>query len=95
MHIYQDKLSEIVKKNPNVDNLVAVSGQPTSNQSLMFIHLKDSRQRAPIKAVIENLLKEMKKVPGVKTFLRPLPLINLGRRNTNEYGQLSIYLTRD
>lgn len=77
MNTYQNTLSEIIKNNPNVDNLVAVSSKPTSNQSLMFIRLNPIDQRAPIKAVIDELLEEMSHVPGVKTFLRPMPLINL------------------
>lgn len=74
---YQKELSEIIKDDPNVENLVAVGAIPNPNQSLMFIRLKPFNERGSMKECVHSLLPKLREVPGVKVFLRPLPLINL------------------
>ncbi|WP_316357342.1 efflux RND transporter permease subunit [Candidatus Neptunichlamydia sp. REUL1] len=74
---YQNKLSEIIKNDPNVQDHVAVAAIPNPNQSLMFIRLKPFKDRASMTKCIQELLPKLQEVPGVSAFLRPLPLINL------------------
>ncbi len=74
---YQKQISDIVRHNPNVFDLVSISALPNSNQSVMFIRLKDYRKRKPIQEVISELLSQFKEVSGVNIFLRAIPLISL------------------
>ena len=74
---YQNKLSEIIKNDPNVQDHVAVGAIPNPNQSLMFIRLKPFKERASMAQCVQELLPKLQEVPGVSVFLRPLPLINL------------------
>ncbi len=74
---YQNKLSEIIRNDPNVQDHVAVGAIPNPNQSLMFIRLKPFKERASMTQCIQELLPKLQEVPGVRAFLRPLPLINL------------------
>ncbi len=83
---YQEKLSEIVRKDPNVQDLVAVGAIPNDNQSLIFIRLKPYSERASMKATIHELLAKLETVPGVSVFLRPLPLLNLDVGTSQSMG---------
>ena len=83
---YQKQISDIVRRNPNVADLVAASALPTSNQSMMFIRLKDYKKRQSIQKVISELLSEFKKVPGLNIFLRSVPLISLDVGTTASMG---------
>lgn len=74
---YQKQISDIARKNPNVDNVVSIAANPSSNQSIFFISLKPIKKREPMEKVVPELLEELYEIPGVKTFLRPLPLISL------------------
>jgi len=74
---YQKQLSEIIQNDPNVVEHVAASAIPNPNQSLMFIRLKPFKDRMSMNDCVRELLPKLKEVPGVKVFLRPLPLLNL------------------
>lgn len=74
---YQEQISEIIRKDPNIQEFAAVAGVPRSNQSLMFVRLKPYKDRAKMQTVINDLLPKLQEVAGVSVFLRPLPLINL------------------
>ena len=74
---YQDRISDIIKKDPNVERLVSVGGIPNNNQSLMFVRLKPLKERLRIGAVVTDLLTQLHEVPGALVFMRPIPLINL------------------
>ena len=74
---HQNAISDAIKKDPNIEHIVAVSSVPATNQSLMFMRLKPAGKRKPIKEVVEDLLSKVGEIPGVSVFFRPLPLINL------------------
>lgn len=73
----QKKVEEIIADDPNVDRLVSVGAQPFDNQGLFFISLKPYNQRLPMSKVIKDLQSKTYLVPGVQSFFRPNPLINL------------------
>ena len=83
---YQEQIAEIIRNNPNVADLVSVGAIPTDNQGLLFIHLKNYKQRQPMGKVIRELIPEFYEIPGVQTFLRPLPLINLDVGTSSAQG---------
>lgn len=73
----QEVLAKIAIKNPNVESIVAVGANPQDNQGIMFLRLKDIKEREPMNLVIPQLMKAMNVIPGVQVFLKPMPLINL------------------
>ncbi len=77
MMYYQKELEDIIVKNPNVKNFISVGAFPTDNQGLLFINLKPYKQRQKMGAVIKEFLPKFWDVPGVQSFLRPLPLLSL------------------
>ncbi len=83
---YQEQLSEIIRKDPNIQDHVAVGGIPNNNQSLMFIRLKPYKDRGSMESVIGQLLPKLQAVAGVNVFLRPLPLINLDVGTSTSMG---------
>ncbi|MCB1109995.1 MAG: efflux RND transporter permease subunit, partial [Chlamydiia bacterium] len=74
---YTKELSEIIRNDPNVQDHVAVGAIPNPNQSLMFIRLKSFSERPSMRACVRELLPKLREIPGVRVFLRPLPLLNL------------------
>ncbi|NGX51510.1 MAG: Multidrug resistance protein MdtB [Chlamydiae bacterium] len=74
---YQNKLSDIVKDDPNVQDFVAVGAVPNANQSVMFIRLKPYKERLSMIDTLDEMIAKLHRVPGVRVFLRPTPLINL------------------
>lgn len=73
----QDEISEVIRHDPYVEKLVAVGASPTHSQSMMFILLKDIKHRPSIEKVVNQLSEKLHDIPGIKVFLRPLPLLNL------------------
>ncbi|MCK4934919.1 MAG: efflux RND transporter permease subunit, partial [Simkaniaceae bacterium] len=75
---YQNQLAEIVRKDPNVEKMVAVAGIPDDNQGLFFVALKPISKRKPMPEVIKDLHKKIStSTTGIQAFLKPFPLINL------------------
>lgn len=74
---YQNQIADIIKKDPNIDKMVAVGAIPDDNQGLFFFVLKPIKDRKPMPEVIQELYRKVYTIPGVQTFLKPYPLINL------------------
>lgn len=101
MMYYQSELEDIIVKNPNVKNFVSVGAFPTDNQGLLFINLKPYKERQKMGTVIRQFLPEFWSVPGLQSFLRPLPLLNLDvgtsaaqgayQYNLQSYDSTSLY----
>jgi hydrophobic/amphiphilic exporter-1 (mainly G- bacteria), HAE1 family len=77
MQNYQNHLTQIVRDHPAIDSVVSIGANPQDNQGLFFIRLKPIKERAPIRTVINQLYQETKRLPGLKVFFKPLPLLDL------------------
>lgn len=77
MRDYQKRLTEKILEDPAVEALVSVVGNPTDNQGVFFIRLKPFKERPSIFAVIDRLYADLSELPGLRVFLRSVPLINL------------------
>jgi HAE1 family hydrophobic/amphiphilic exporter-1 len=73
---HQILLNEIVKNDPNVQDFVSIGGT-SNNGGMFFIRLKPKNERKPMSEVISELSKNLMSVPGINTFLRSIPLIDL------------------
>jgi HAE1 family hydrophobic/amphiphilic exporter-1 len=73
---HQIKLNEIIRKDPNVQDFVSIGGT-SNNGGMFFIRLKPINERKPMNEVISDMSKNLMSVPGINTFLRSIPLIDL------------------
>ncbi len=74
---YMDQLAKIAVNDPNVSTCAAVGGTPQDNEGIIYIHLKDLKERLPLAEFLKEMNPKINAIPGVKVFLKPLPLINL------------------
>ena len=77
----QEQVIKIVRANPNVLSVASFNGGfGAQNTGRMFCTLKPRADRLPMKQVLEGLRKQMREVPGVSVFMRPIQNLNLGGR---------------
>ncbi|MEX2261274.1 MAG: efflux RND transporter permease subunit [Bryobacteraceae bacterium] len=78
---YQRQVAAIVARNPHVAaSQSSVGGGPTggsSNTGFVFIRLKDG-ERPSAEAVLQELRRDLARIPGVNTFIQIPPAINIG-----------------
>jgi HAE1 family hydrophobic/amphiphilic exporter-1 len=85
---YQQKVAAIVQADPNVD---AVMSRNDINTGGFFIRLKDRSERSKTAdGVINELRPQVGRVPGINTFFRNPPSINIGGARTNSQYQYSL-----
>ncbi len=77
MHIVQ-QVQKICMDNPAMNTMARMSSTPTDSQTMFFLNLKDRSKRASVEKVIQELNQSIsEQVIGVKSFMKPFPLINL------------------
>lgn len=76
----QDQIAEVVKKNKNVQSFVSLADATS-------ISLKPYHEREPVEVVMKELYEGFNQIPGVRVFIKNIPLINLevGSRGANQY----------
>ena len=89
MKVYQAKVNEILKANQSVGQfftLAGLAGRAASSQGLMFVFLKDAKERPAMEKVVAQLGAELNKTPGILALLQPSPVlqINIGATNQNQ-----------
>jgi HAE1 family hydrophobic/amphiphilic exporter-1 len=81
MRTHQVEVEEALHANPAVDMTFTLSGATgffPANQGLVFAILKDPEKRPPIAAVAGQLMGQLNsKVPGLMTFLKPQPVLQI------------------
>lgn len=86
----QTEAAEIVRNNVNIDGLVSIVGGGAgsgSNSGRMFVKLKPRSERGNMKEVVESLRKDLRDIPGLAVFLRPVQNIQLGGKVTKSRYQ--------
>lgn len=73
----QKELTEVIRKNPAFEFIHSVGAYPVDNQGLLYIRLKPYKERPPMRTIIRSLYAQLYEIPGVKAFLKSVPLINL------------------
>lgn len=77
MNEYQLEATKIVQAEKGVESIVSLASFLNDNEGLMFIRLKPYKERGSLHKVIQNLQAKLFTIPGLNTFLSPLPLIDL------------------
>ncbi len=80
MKSYQEEVAKTIIENPAVQTCISVSsveGTASDNQGFLFLSLKPFHQRSSIFPVISEIMQKTGEIPGIDTYLAPLPTINL------------------
>jgi HAE1 family hydrophobic/amphiphilic exporter-1 len=87
MRIHQDRIDEALQQDPNVVTdftLTGATGFLASNQGITFTLIKPPEQRKPIGEVTAELMGKLNQIPGVMTFLRPFPVLEISTGVTSQ-----------
>jgi HAE1 family hydrophobic/amphiphilic exporter-1 len=91
----QQAVADIVRNDPNVIEFYSSVGTSSiatsSNQGVMFFHLKPpSERRTSVGQVIEELRPKLAKVPGIRVFMQNPPVIRVGGQLTKSLYQFTL-----
>jgi HAE1 family hydrophobic/amphiphilic exporter-1 len=87
MHALQDQVDETLHQDPNVITdftLSGASGFLASNQGITFTFIRPPSERPPIQEVTAQMMGKLNSIPGVFTFLRPFPVLEISTGVTNQ-----------
>ena len=77
----QERAASIIRQDPNVAAVSSFNGGiGAQNSGRMFVTLKPTGDRLPMKKVVEGLRGKLKSVAGINVFLRPTQNLQLGGR---------------
>jgi len=87
----QRKAAEILRNDPNVDNVMAFVGAGGSSATLnlgrMIVNLKPPHERKSADAVVQEIRPKLQGIAGLQAFAQNLPLIRIGGKLTNSTYQ--------
>ena len=71
-------MAATLRAHPAVETVLY--GANETNQARAFINLKPGAERAPMDKVLEELRREMRRIPGVSVYFNPLQNLRIGAR---------------
>lgn len=74
---YQNQINHIIQSEPSVDTFVSIAAYPQYRNGIIFIRLKPRHERPPINQIIQKFYSQLIFVPGINTYLKNVPLIDL------------------
>jgi HAE1 family hydrophobic/amphiphilic exporter-1 len=87
MRAYQDQVDRMLHEDPNVVTdftLTGATGFLAANQGLTFTFIGAPDNRKPIALVTAEMMGKLNTIPGVMTFLRPFPVLEISTGVTNQ-----------
>src|SRR5205807_8701773 len=87
MHALQNRVDAALHEDPNVITdftLTGATGFLSANQGITFTFIKPPAQRAPIQQVAGQMMGKLNSIPGVFTFLRPFPVLEISTGVTSQ-----------
>jgi len=87
MRAYQDRVDEILRNDPNVVTdftMTGATGFLASNQGIMFTFIGPPGERRPIPEVTGEMMGKLNTIPGIMSFLRPFPVLEISTGVTNQ-----------
>ena len=87
MHELQSRVDEKLHEDPNVITDFTLSGATgflASNQGITFTFIKPPSERPPIQEVTARMMGNLNTIPGVFTFLRPFPVLEISTGVTSQ-----------
>ena len=93
MRALQDRVDQTLHEDPNVITdftMTGATGFLASNQGIMFTFIRPPEERRPIQEVAGEMMGKLNSIPGVFTFLRPFPVLEISTGVTSQtQGQYS------
>src|SRR4029078_8576393 len=83
----QNRVDETLHQDENVITdftLTGATGFLASNQGITFTFIKSPDQRKPIPEVTAELMGRLNSIPGVFSFLRPFPVLEISTGVTSQ-----------
>jgi HAE1 family hydrophobic/amphiphilic exporter-1 len=87
MREYQDRVDEMLHNDPNVVTdftMTGATGFLASNQGITFTFIGAPDNRRPIAEVTAEMMGKLNTIPGLMTFLRPLPVLDISTGVTSQ-----------
>ena len=87
MREYQDQVDHGLHQDPNVVTdftLTGATGFLASNQGITFTFIGPPDKRKPIAQVTAEMMGKLNTIPGVMTFLRPFPVLEISTGVTSQ-----------
>jgi len=97
MKALQNQAAVVMRQDPAVGatfTMTSSSGFLASNQGLLLAFLEPPKTRAPIAAVVGKMMGRLGAIPGMFSFLRPMPVLDISTGATNQnQGQYAYALS--
>ncbi|HET9479552.1 MAG TPA: efflux RND transporter permease subunit, partial [Pyrinomonadaceae bacterium] len=87
MREYQDRVDEMLRNDPNVVTdftMTGATGFLASNQGITFTFIGPPEGRRPIAEVTAEMMGKLNTIPGLMTFLRPFPVLEISTGVTSQ-----------
>jgi len=87
MREYQDRVDQMLQQDPNVITdftMTGATGFLASNQGITFTFINPPEKRKPIGEVTAEMMGKLNTIPGVMTFLRPFPVLEISTGVTSQ-----------
>ncbi|HEX6730830.1 MAG TPA: efflux RND transporter permease subunit [Pyrinomonadaceae bacterium] len=83
----QDRVDNILQQDPNVVTdftMTGATGFLAANQGIVFTLINPPEQRRPIQEVTAEMMGKLNQIPGLMTFLRPFPVLDISTGVTSQ-----------
>ena len=92
MKRHQEAVAAIIAKDPNIDGFMSsIGGISGSNNGRFFMRLKPRSERTlSADEIIQELRPKLAKVPGIRTFLKNVPSIQIGGSSSKSMYQFTL-----
>jgi hydrophobic/amphiphilic exporter-1 (mainly G- bacteria), HAE1 family len=87
MQALQTRVDQILQQDPNVITdftMTGATGFLPSNQGITFTLIKPPEERKPIAEVTAEMMGKLNSIPGLMTFLRPFPVLEISTGVTSQ-----------
>jgi len=87
MQEYQNRVDELLHNDPNVVTdftMTGATGFLAANQGITFTFIGPPDNRKPIAEVTAEMMGKLNTIPGLFTFLRPLPVLDISTGVTSQ-----------
>lgn len=87
MRELQNRVDETLHQDPNVITdftMTGATGFLASNQGITFTFIRPPQERMPIQEVTAEMMGKLNSIPGVFTFLRPFPVLEISTGVTSQ-----------
>lgn len=74
---YQAKFLNVLKEDPNIESVVSLASFTNTHEGISFLKLKPQQERLSSNEVIQGLYPKTSQIPGLNSFYRNVPLIDL------------------